>query len=703
MQQNIEYLQEKEGGKEQQVPVNLTGQFDTEAERFLGSSVPLLKTVAGNSNVSFAVSDSSYFDHENREINIKYDSNIPKTQNLWIGAHEVGHFTDLLQDPDSYIENFTYCNKRARTVASDFLNKLNQKGVDTTSFQKEVIKDSDGKPLSRIENVVLNELNDMYNVVDDIAVNRRIPQKITMFAKDGSRGSDVKDLYEKKLFPTTDYSKDPLHRQFMYALLLGHMTDREHIFSSEVISVLNGHLDKFAKDAGFTIFDEVSAITNPAGKGMNNIKYRLEEARKRIEPIFLSLLEKEIENLVRKEEEEKNKGQGEEQGQGQGQENSMTDPWGKPLGDIGSGWKPSLDDIKEIKKSSEREKKQKAEQDARDRMTPEEKAEDAQRNIDRRIAEQNNVPVSAAKKYRDLEKEVSPYKQELAQVFNEFMKTIDEKSKLFYVKYNRSGRFNIDSYIKKYGYEIASGNEQMIPWEVLDIYDKKDFMSRISLLPSDISVRLVLDTSGSMDEERIKTVSQVAVLMMEALGTFEDTVNYRFRMKNPFRVNTEIRAFGSNSEVIKEFSDKPDPRKEIASRFQSISKIDQNRGGTYDSIPLSEINNSIDPQKQRDLKSGKATEIVFLITDGGSHTEEKSKRLVQELLKKNVQVRGLQIGNPDSYEVETFNRIWQENGVGIESLGDLAPKMILLFKDFIRQMQTKVSFYEGDIDNEDSE
>lgn len=676
----------------------------SEADRFLYSAIPILETVAGNSEVKFGISkagEGSYFDAEGRVISIEFDPENSDSQKFWIGAHEVGHFADLLQDPDSYIGNFIHNRDWSKKIAPYFIDKLNNKGLDTSSFRQRVGEDRNGESVSRMEYLIESALHEMYNSVDDIAVNRRIPQKLTMFAKDGSRGSDAKDLYEKRLFPDTDYSEFPKHRQLVYALILGHMTDREHVFSSDVVAVLNGYLDIYAKAAGVTIYDEFSYLTSPSGKGRDNLKHRIEEARRSLEPVFLKLLEEDIMKLA----EEEQKQQGEDEGEGGGDEesanSSLTDPWGKPLGEIVTQRHLPMEEMEKVREFVEKQRKEQAEQVARDSMSPEEKADEAQRKSDGKIEAQYDLPPTSAEEYRRLEKIVSPYKRELAEVFNEFMKAIDQKSKLFYIKYNRSGKFNIDSYISKYGVDIASGNEQIIPWEALDVYDKRDFISRMTLFPSDISVRLVLDTSNSMDPQRIEAVSQVAVLLMEALGTFEDSVNLRFRMKNPFRVNTEIRAFGSDSEVVKKFGNKFDGDKELADRFLSITNIKESRGGTFDSIPLREINNSIDSQRQKELKLGEATDIVFLITDGGSQTGEESKILIGELLRKNVQVRGLQIGNPNSLEIEIFNEIWGEYGVGVESLGELAPKIVFLFKEFIEQLQTKVSFYEAEEDGDE--
>jgi len=77
--------------------------------------------------------------------------------------------------------------------------------------------------------------------------------------------------------------------------------------------------------------------------------------------------------------------------------------------------------------------------------------------------------------------------------------------------------------------------------------------------------------------------------------------------------------------------------------------------------------------------------------------------LVEKLLKKNIQARGLQIGNPTEEEMKIFKSIWGSNGLEISSLNELAPNIITLFGNFIESMRTKVSFYEGTDDDSDVE
>jgi len=673
-----------------------SSQEDTQI--FIDSISPTLKTIAGSSDISFVASktgEGSFFDHKKGSINIEPFSNGTQVQTIWIACHEVGHFRDLLQNPDGYLNQFTYLEERSKEIASEARWELNKKGQYHSSFDDVVGKDEKGKSISRIEQIVQKELHTLYNVIEDIAVNRSIGSKVGMFASDGSKGDEVSGLYKKLLFPRIDLSDQPLHRQFAYALLLGHMTDQRYIYSSKVVSELNGYLDKYARDANFTIYDEVSAITSPARKGGQDVKVRLEEIQRKIEPIYKKLLLEEIVKLAEKEDKE------EQEGKDNGQDGPLTDPWGSVLGDFSPGF--SRKDIGKIKEYHNEREAELKEQKRRDNMTPEQKVDEAQGEYDKKVCEKYNIPKTLAQEYREIEKEILPYKEELAIAFREFMQSINLQMKLFYTENNRSGKFNIDSFIKKYGQFMDPEIQPFVSWESLDVYDKKEFISRIVLQPSEINMRLVLDTSSSMASDRIHTLKQMAVLFMEALGTFEDSINLKFRMKKPFRVNTEIHAFGSSSEILKNFSKRSDSQKELAERFKSIEGLDSDRGGTSDALPLREIHRSISPEEEKNLKLGNITEIVFLITDGGSSTAKESKELVEKLLKKNIQARGLQIGNPTEEEMKIFKSIWGSNGLEISSLNELAPNIITLFGNFIESMRTKVSFYEGTDDDSDVE
>ncbi|MBI4276458.1 hypothetical protein HY629_01315, partial [Candidatus Uhrbacteria bacterium] len=200
------------------------------------------------------------------------------------------------------------------------------------------------------------------------------------------------------------------------------------------------------------------------------------------------------------------------------------------------------------------------------------------------------------------------------------------------------------------------------------------------------------------------------VLFLEALSTFEATVNVRFRLKKPFCVDTEIRMFGDpgKSVIVKPFTaGVMRPKEELASRFQTLGAIHGGYGGTCDAEPMWAIADSITPSLTSDLKEGRAKEFVFEITDGGSNgvsarakaedtAAQDTRNAVDAVEKVGVVARGFQIGEPAEEEKQTFGSIWGENGEHIPHPKDLAPAVAALLADELRKTEMKIQYYGED-------
>ena len=373
-------------------------------------------------------------------------------------------------------------------------------------------------------------------------------------------------------------------------------------------------------------------------------------------------------------------------------------PWGTPKGNLYN----SPEDRKQAAEAAKifrqkmNEKKQK--ETLKSNRTPKERAEQAQTEADERICQTHDISPESAARYRQIEKQIEPYKEALSRVFEEYMKSINDAYRNFYVEGCRSGRFNVETLINKYGPEVAIenvGGMSIIPWDTLEVYDRQEIESRLSMVPSEIYMHLVLDTSGSMEKERIIAIKQITVLFMEALNSFEARVNQNFRLKKPFSVNLEVRTFDSDTEIVKPMQRNPDVGTEASLRFGALDKMIP-KGRTHDCLPLGQINESLLPNRLVDIKKRKAMELVFLITDGGSNTPDKTATIVDELNEKKVMTRGIQIGNPDGRERKIFNNIWGAQGIRVNSLEELAPNMVTLFREFLGEFPPEIQFYEED-------
>lgn len=550
-----------------------------------------------------------------------------------------------------------------------------------------------------------------------------------------------------------DYAALPKSYQYAYALLRKRMVPGQEILvHPDVRAALEVPSDAAAARIGLTREREVNdLITNPANRKAQRSGWRYERIKQAVEPAFVEFLMADLEQLPpppppkaggEDGEEGEGEGGGDDDGEGEGDglpseappesgdgesEDGKGEPGepkdgkskpgdgkpeqgdGKPESGEGSPWdelneKPEPIDLETVRdfiaqqaaKAAEERAKER-ERDRGRRLTPEQRDRAAQAKTDAVICGDHGINPALAQEYRALERSVAPYEQALAAVFEQLMRSIEERLVRFIVEGFRSGKFNVERFITKYGADIAADNLGAIPWDALDVYDQRELMSRLSLYPNRIRLRLVLDGSGSMKTERVLAVKQLAVLFMRALSAFEATVNLRFRLKEPIMVDTEVRMFGDRgkSKVVKTFQKgKPGYEDELADRFAAIGKIHGGYGYTYDDEPFEEIAASITPDLTTALKSGRAKEFAFEATDGGSSAKQETRNAVEAVEQKGAVARGFQIGTPDKSEIEIFDEIWGEHGARVPHPKDLAPAAARVLADEIRKITFQIQYYE---------
>lgn len=397
----------------------------------------------------------------------------------------------------------------------------------------------------------------------------------------------------------------------------------------------------------------------------------------------------------------------------------VIDPWESPIIEPSSPVdRKTVEDFIEFQKQKEAEEKAKKEEEKKARrLTPEERARKARKDEDERFIreffkkegeEKIKEIIQVTEEYRRLEESVEPYIRDLARVFEQIMQSISQQVSLAWEEGWRSGRFNIKRFIRKYASYLQEGAPPL-PLDQLDVYDRKEFFETLKLFPEKIKVRLVLDGSGSMTPERILALKQLAVLIMEALSAFEFTINLRFRLKEPIRIDTEIRIFGSpgNSRIIKPFGETKnyDQQEAKADRLRVFFFIHNNYGDTCDAEPWWKIDASLDdPKYLEELKKGKAKEFVFEVTDGGSNESfhpdvspaQDTRDAIDAVERKGVIARGFQIGSPSDEEKIIFDHIWGEKGSRIAHPKKLAPAMAKTLAEEIQKVQFRIQYEEGE-------
>jgi hypothetical protein len=661
------------------------------AESFVNRYRQVFRSLAGDDRIKFeAGREESYFDSEEMKVVVGYQESLSEQENVFLMGHELGHVSDMAANTEAYAGSFDYCKNRSQELVPQVKKILEDKGIYDSWY--------DGN----LESLIYEKLRFFYNVVQDVSVNRRMGQRLA-WMRDKEM---MESIYQNFLFEEKDLSKSLLSDQFGYFILLGQMAPNGgYLFDEEVSRAGEEYTSDVNEVLEISLNQEVAEKTSPAVYQRHGYTELINWTKESIEPVFVRFLMKDFEDNPPTEEDQKEidkkmssdssgkREQGkqkeqEEQKEGKGKSSSK---WSDEI-KTDSLDKKEVDQYRERKKAEEKKREEK-------KLSPEEKAKRAEAEVDEAVARKHGLKKELAREYRLVEARVSEYKERMADVFESFMKTIQEKIRTFAVKNYMSGKFDVDSFIDKYGGGLSNPDlADEIPWNNLDTYIQNEVISRLALYPAEVYFHLVLDGSGSMNEQRREELKKVSVLFLESLGTFESRVNLKFRLKKPFAVKTEIRMFGSKEEVVKSIDKLNTPEEELASRFKVLEKIGIDYGNTYDAIPLGEINKGIDQENEKKIKTKKRLEVVILVTDGGSDTEIQSKNEVNSLKKKGVIVKGLQIGDPSEQGREIFSSIWGEDGAEVKDLKELVPTMIKLTSKVINLTEPSINFYEVEED-----
>ncbi len=675
-------------------------------------------------------------------------------QIVWSVCHEIGHFHDLREQPEGMMQHFAYMEERARELSPQALEIVRQKhGEEVVAQMQKTIPIGDpkeGKSKTALEAFLYKKLHLLYNSLDDMYVNRSLAERAPVFTPTGNAGGDVESLYRTYLFPaqpnnpslpnqetqsaaegqTPDYTKLPKSHQLAYALLRKRMVPTEEILvTQDIQDALDDYSSETAKRLGLNLRSLVDAWTTPGANGKTNPErnpvWRYARFKEKIEPVFVKFLMQDLEDL-------EPPPQGQDQApsdskDGQGDEGKESDSDSQP-GDQpqeasadgkpkkskkeGKGKKPSAWDELDEKPEhmdldlAEKFAKEKKEQDQKkaqaekakqnvNEASPEERQAKAQAEADKALCKEANTDPRAAEEYRSIEKIIEPYKQELARVFDEFMRTIEERITSYLLTGFRSGKMDVAHFIKKHAPDLAHSEEWMMDLTRIDSYARKELISRLSIYPNDFRVRLVIDGSGSMSGDgKIEMARKIAVLLLEGLATFEETINLRYRLQTPFHADTEVRVFGDGDVLAKPFKSDDPAAYGATSKFKALVEVQANGSTTVDAPSFEAIDTSLDQARTKKLREGKAKELVIYVADGGSVTAEESKRSIASIQEKGAICKGLLIGNPSSDEQATFDSMLGRHGSHVPEITKLASVILELLREEIQNTSVQVSAYE---------
>ncbi len=721
-------------------------QSKKEAQAFIDRFLILFHTVSGDASLQYKVGDGFFIDLKQGVITLDVkdfvklkEGGLNPWQIVWSVCHEIAHFHDMRQEPKGMMKHFEYLEERARQLMPQAIEIIRRKHGEEIAKKMEgslpTGGDTQKQPKTGLEAFLYKKLHLLYNVLDDMYVNRSLAERAMVFAPKGNAGSDVEHLYRTYLFPAKpngakdatqdassvedhvpDYTKLPKSHQFVYALLRERMVPTERVMvAPDVLEALEHYGSTAAKKLKLNLRGLIDDWTTPGANGTRyperNPVWRYERVKEKVESVFLKFLMEDLENLPPPPPPEDPPGSGEGEGEGEGE--GAVEKKGKKGAQkgegSGKGKAPSMWD--ELDQKPEHMHGKTGAQAAEDMADQVEKKEEEKRNQEKTSAERHaeaeaaadtalckeaQIDPASAEAYRSIERQIELYKRELAQAFEEFMRTIEERITSYLLTGFKTGKMDVAHFINKHAIDLAHEEELPMDMNLITSYARKECISRLAIYPNDFRVRLLVDGSGSMAMEngnRIDMARQVTVLLLEGLATFEATMNLRYRLQKPFHADTEIRVFKNGDLLVKPFKADDEAANGPAAKFNALAQI-QAGGNTVDAPSFQAINSSLDEARTKKLQEGKAKEIVFYIADGGSETAEKSGALIASIQKKGVVCKGLLIGESSENEQQTFDGMLGPHGSHVPDVSQLAKVLLELFREEIRRTSVRVSPYE---------
>jgi uncharacterized protein YegL len=351
--------------------------------------------------------------------------------------------------------------------------------------------------------------------------------------------------------------------------------------------------------------------------------------------------------------------------------------------------------FEEVKEKKEEEKK-KAEQvkeeeekklEAEDKRTPQEKAANTQKKEDEQWAKKNasrglskEQLLDNLARFRQVQAEIAPYLDELSALWRHIIfGTSREIVRGMEGHFKTGDELDVQKTIEDWG-SIQEGK-----FEQAKIFRKIEDKEVVTQKPELIRVRVVGDMSGSMDEDKLRVLQQAMTLIFSSLDEFQTYLNAtRAETKSKLEVETEGWVFSNSAEKIKSLDDKENI--EMVSIFNHLQN---STGGTYDNRALSSILNSLTPDDEEKIKSGKIMDIVFEITDGGSSDQNAAREAVDNLIEKGVISRAFQVGRVGAGERRAFDEVWNESRekergvrVGVD-ISALIPAITKALKEYL--------------------
>jgi hypothetical protein len=512
-----------------------------------------------------------------------------------------------------------------------------------------------------------------FNTFMDIHVNSMIRALMPIYQRGERLEKIPRDLYSQKAFPETNYSQLPLSSQFLYYLLRRIMVpDEEVIISERVRREIEQRLSFFGIEYD-SLEDFVrEEIFNPT-KTIKEIMFILGEY---LMPIYEKLLEEDAK-------------------EGRLQEIPVL------IGEVSMDGDISEDVIEGIAKGIKETQK-----------SGDEKYKENQRKRFEEWAKGKGFSEEEIRRFEEIQERTLKIISDLEDLWRNFFQRSVEIGRGKVTGFKTGTSISPQELIRELPVLLTQPSEAKIFTRYLPETKSE------SIRPRKINLVLIVDLSGSIDEEKRKAVQEVAYAINKSLINFYRTGALSVvdqGIEFPVTINYRISGFGSSVKELTETTDeekkertkKDRPNRDLDEELlRAILKIEKiNLEGTQDSLALQEVKDSITPEIKSNLENGDEILVILEITDGETATPQESKTLVQEFNSiPNVYCRAIQIPGPTYSEkpkgetpeerlkpevlppTGTFKEVWGENwGKRLKKLEVLKETVTAILYDALEQ------------------
>lgn len=541
------------------------------------------------------------FRHEDRTVLINPDflAGLSEEEGRYVFGHEIGHFSQLCEDPAAYVGTFEKAKRRSKDHPAD------------------------------IQPYVEQAWNRFYNVVLDVHTNVRVEERSPWIQQRQGAQNPRVSLYEK--YSSPDMSGAPRVEQFSSSILRACMLPDGDptLVGDDVQAILSAPVQYLGKSYP-TLLDFVQKKFGSD----QNIGQFLKIVERVLVPLFTKMINGDVSN---------------DQIQNQ---KIVFDLSGEDMDPNEA--KKIAQGIKEVNKSASKQ------------------ASDREQT-------KNGAELYAAGFTEEQQARINEIHTASAEIFlkiAEFWKVVQQKITTWQELNQtgfRSGQVNVGEAVRQWPTLMSDPSNAKI-------FDRKESQEqRTELRPTAIDLRLVVDLSQSMKEEKRKAMQELLYCIVQSLFLHERRQN-EDKEEKVLHINLAIDGFGDSA--VELFYTTPEEKAERSIDTSSPSGLrhklyralmgiqEKDLGGTVDGPILERHAQLVSEESRATDTAAMRTTIVIEITDGDTQTAEQSRAAVETLnAAPNTYAVALLLSEKGSNG--TFELVWGKNGKHVAEITDL--------------------------------